>query len=485
VFAKILGYLAAAIFALSIFPAIGDLNFGLAFGALVLAATLVLACNPAGIRARVPWLGNNDKTKAFVGWAALIVGGLVLAALVGAATNAIPAVAQASDDKHAASTATAETRAQSATATARVPVVAATTTAEARAQIGTATAQVGTATAEAREAASTATAETRAQSGTATAVAAATAEMEAAAARTATASAPTATPIPPTATPVPPTSTPAPGVGTTVTSGNWSYTVTRVTKPGQKINTGNQFAQLDALGSWVAVYLTLKNVGSQNYAINEWDFELRVASPPSTYQVTDESVGMSLWLERNGLQSLGKQIPPGVSFNTALLFDVAPASSGMALHILMGNIYIDLESGASTTGAASAALTQSSSGATAAVGATPRLADVGLLSNSVSQGRPVTLTYQIVNPGPSSVPIILGASIRPAGTTTWIDDPSNDRRVDVPPGTGTFSRVFQVSASASTGSYDVSWGLIGTDMKTSYGVVTRQGVLSVTSAQGR
>jgi hypothetical protein len=65
-------------------------------------------------------------------------------------------------------------------------------------------------------------------------------------------------------------------------------------QPGTIINTGNLFERLDALGSWVAVYLTLKNVGSQNYAINQWDFELRVASPPSTYKVTDESLGMSL-----------------------------------------------------------------------------------------------------------------------------------------------------------------------------------------------
>jgi hypothetical protein len=68
-----------------------------------------------------------------------------------------------------------------------------------------------------------------------------------------------------------------------------------------------------------------------------------------------------------------------VSFDTALLFDVSPASSGIALHILMGDIYIDLESDASTTVAAIPALPQSSSGATAAVGAKPSLADVGAL----------------------------------------------------------------------------------------------------------
>jgi hypothetical protein len=482
IYAKVIGYFGAGICALSIFPALDDLNFGLAVALLTLAVTLVLACNPFGLRADLPWLGDENKTKAFAGWAAFIVGGMVLAALVGAATNAIPAVAQANDDKHAASTATADTRALSGTATAQVGVAAATTTAETRSQIDMATAQASTATAQARQDASTATAETRAHSGTATAVAVATAQVEAAVARTSTASAPTATSVPPTPTPVPPTPTPAPGVGTTVTSGNWSYTVTRVTMPGKNINTGNQFAELNALGSWVAVYLTLKNVGSQNYSINQWDFELRVASPPSTYQVTDESVAMNIWLDRNGLQSLGKQIPPGVSFNTGLLFDVAPDSSGTALHILMGNIYIDLESTA-TTGTTSAAIAQPGPGAPAAAAARPSLADVGLVSSTVPQGLPVSLTYKIVNPGPSSIPIVLGASIRPSGTTQWIDDPANDKTVNVAPGTGTFSRIFQVSADAPTGAYDVSWGLIGTDMKTSYGLETKPRALTVTSAR--
>src|ERR1051326_2980003 len=108
--------------------------------------------------------------------------------------------------------------------------------------------------------------------------------------------------------------------------------VTRVTKPGKTIQTGNQFAQLNALGTWVVVYASLANVGAQNYAINPWDFDLRVATPQTTYNVTDHWVEMNIWLERNGLQPLGNQVPPGVAVNTALLFDVAPESSGMALH---------------------------------------------------------------------------------------------------------------------------------------------------------
>jgi hypothetical protein len=120
---------------------------------------------------------------------------------------------------------------------------------------------------------------------------------------------------------------------------------------------------------------------------------------------------------------------------------------------------------------------------TASKPAKPGLGTVGLAGSSVPQGQPLTLTYQIVNPGSVSVAMILGASIRPVGTSRWIDDPPNDKRVDAPPGTATFSRIFQVPASASPGSYDIAWGLIGTDLQTSYGLVTKPGVLTVTSGQ--
>lgn len=120
---------------------------------------------------------------------------------------------------------------------------------------------------------------------------------------------------------------------------------------------------------------------------------------------------------------------------------------------------------------------------TASTATKPGLGITGLTTSSVPQGQPVTLTYQIVNPGSANVPMILGASIRPVGTSRWIDDPLNDKRVDAPPGAATFSRILQVPAGASQGSYDVSWGLIGTDMQTSYGLVTKPGVLTVTGGQ--
>jgi hypothetical protein len=145
----------------------------------------------------------------------------------------------------------------------------------------------------------------------------------------------------PTSTQPAPTSTPAPKIGDTVTKGNWSYLVTRIQMPGKSINTGNQFLKLDALGTWLAVYMTLKNVGSSNFPINEHDFGL-IDSAGTKSDVTTHIIEMYTLLEQLGLQKLGQQIPPGVSFNTAVLFDINPSATGLKLNLIQANTLVDL-----------------------------------------------------------------------------------------------------------------------------------------------
>jgi len=133
----------------------------------------------------------------------------------------------------------------------------------------------------------------------------------------------------------------APKVGDTVTKGNWAYTVTKVDKPGKSIDTGNQFIKLDALGTWLAVYTTLKNVGNANFPINTTDFQLQDAAGTKS-DVTSHIVEMDTWLDKNNLKQLGEQIPPGISFDTALLFDVNPDAKGFKLNLKQANTLVDL-----------------------------------------------------------------------------------------------------------------------------------------------
>ncbi|HLG69933.1 MAG TPA: DUF4352 domain-containing protein [Chloroflexota bacterium] len=133
----------------------------------------------------------------------------------------------------------------------------------------------------------------------------------------------------------------APKVGDTVTAGNWSYQLTKVDKPGKSIDTGNQFEKLDALGTWLVVYMTLKNVGKQNFGINDFDFELQDSAGTKS-KVTDKIVEMNAWLEKTGLKPLGGQIPPGVSIDTALLFDINPDAKGFKLNLIQARQSFDL-----------------------------------------------------------------------------------------------------------------------------------------------
>jgi hypothetical protein len=316
---KVLGYSVALIALLIAISSIGQFEFDVMLVCLLVAAVLIVTLNPFGLRAHVPWIGDPDRGRSIAGWAALVVGGIALAFLVSAVQNVFPPVRAAAEERNARATATAEVRAALAAATA---------TTQAGNVAGTATAQV---------IASTATAQTQAAQAASTG----TAQVVAAAAKTATASAPTATPVPPTETPVPATPTAAPAIGTTISNGNWAYVVTKVSKPGRTINTGNQFAQLNALGTWVVVYMTLKNIGNQNFDINSWDFKLESGSG-TTYDVTDHSVEMNVWLENVGLRRLGQQVPPGVEFSTALLFDVSPNASKLSLDLRQANTRVNL-----------------------------------------------------------------------------------------------------------------------------------------------
>jgi hypothetical protein len=104
------------------------------------------------------------------------------------------------------------------------------------------------------------------------------------------------------------------------------------------------------------------------------------------------------------------------------------------------------------------------------------LAGASIAPPIVQPGQPLTLTYVITNNG-NPATIVLGASLRPSTGGTWLSDPTNDKTVTLQSGTNTYTRIFLVPAGLAPGSYDVAWGLLGTDMQTSYGLrVDKAGV---------
>ena len=78
--------------------------------------------------------------------------------------------------------------------------------------------------------------------------------------------------------------------------------------------------------------------------------------------------------------------------------------------------------------------------------------------SSVSPGQSITLDYGIDSP--TTTKVILGASIRPTGTSTWtISDASHDIKVSLSAGYNSKSRQFSVPSGTAPGTYDVAYGL--------------------------
>jgi len=90
----------------------------------------------------------------------------------------------------------------------------------------------------------------------------------------------------------------------------------------------------------------------------------------------------------------------------------------------------------------------------------PSLISKSIYNNTIKPGDTFTLGYKINNPNSFSLNLGLGASIRRHGTSTSIDDPSNDKYpVKATPGLGWHSREFSNTEGLSSGYYDVAWGL--------------------------
>lgn len=126
-----------------------------------------------------------------------------------------------------------------------------------------------------------------------------------------------------------PTSGPAQAkVGDKVSSGNWEYTVTKVEKVKTLVwsDFGNK---VDATGTFVVVSITLKNIGSRNFGINSFDFELH-DSGGVKYNTSDKFETFS-YVSYRKLTPLGDQVPPGLEVKSALVFDINPSATALKL----------------------------------------------------------------------------------------------------------------------------------------------------------
>jgi len=150
--------------------------------------------------------------------------------------------------------------------------------------------------------------------------------------------APTATPAPakPTAAPVP-TATPAPPptpvpqlkIGDTLEIKNWRVKVLEVQRvPGDLV--WSQFGnKTPAIGEWFIVIVELTNTGAENFTLNTWDFELRTAAGATVKHTTEGAAYAYPAFKK--MVGLGKQIPPGATVATPLLYDIAKGTQGISL----------------------------------------------------------------------------------------------------------------------------------------------------------
>jgi hypothetical protein len=138
------------------------------------------------------------------------------------------------------------------------------------------------------------------------------------------------TTVTPGGTGAPVTNAPQAKVGDKVSSGNWEYTVTKVEKAKTlTYSTIGSGSKVDATGEFVVVSITLKNIGTQNFGINTFDFELQDGA--SVKYNTSSKFEIFSYIRAQNLTPMGEQVPPGLEVKSALVFDINPAATGLKL----------------------------------------------------------------------------------------------------------------------------------------------------------
>jgi hypothetical protein len=131
------------------------------------------------------------------------------------------------------------------------------------------------------------------------------------------------------APPKPPTATPPPTIGQVVQTRNWAMIVDGTATPGTTL-AWSQFGNVDyAAGEWFVVTIRVRNDGRSNFGLNRHDFTLLDGQGRQYDHST--ALGAYAYSEYKGGQTLGDQVPPGVTVQYSLVFDIAPGATGLRL----------------------------------------------------------------------------------------------------------------------------------------------------------
>lgn len=137
------------------------------------------------------------------------------------------------------------------------------------------------------------------------------------------------TPAPAKPSSAPPSSGTTHGLNELVSVKNWDMAVARVERPGTDLVWSEFGNKSGAAGTWVVIAFDMKNTAKQNFGVNTFDFQLKAAGGV-TYAYTDDFGAYSYADYKKG-QTIGGQVPPGVTVHYYLIFDVAPDATDLQL----------------------------------------------------------------------------------------------------------------------------------------------------------
>lgn len=116
-------------------------------------------------------------------------------------------------------------------------------------------------------------------------------------------------------------------IGDVLEAPNWHLKVVTAERVDGDLVWSQYGNKTKAIGQWLVLTLELKNVGRENFSVHQHDFELQTANG-QTIKHSSEVFG---YADFKGQVALGKQIPPGATVVTPLIYDIPQNTNGINL----------------------------------------------------------------------------------------------------------------------------------------------------------
>ncbi len=129
-------------------------------------------------------------------------------------------------------------------------------------------------------------------------------------------------------------------IGETIRAGNWEYRINRV-QQAKTLSWGTSGDKAQAKGTFLLVYMTVKNIGSKNSALDASNYQLKDANG-TAYNTTNLSQVAS-FIRSSKMANFGDQISPGQSLNTLLIFDLDSNAKSLTLYLNQAQAQVKLE----------------------------------------------------------------------------------------------------------------------------------------------